>query len=106
MTGLLAPLTREQRQAIRRFAETHVEAEASTPLPADEAARIREGQKRLTRASRQVVKDARKNAGADLCACTPRDVQQGSETAKLIVQTVYDFLRMLNIITPDGSAAG
>tara|TARA_R110000824_G_scaffold395879_1_gene596955 strand:- start:380 stop:700 length:321 start_codon:yes stop_codon:yes gene_type:complete len=106
MTGLLAPLTRQQRRAIRRFAEIHVEAEAATPLPADEDARIREGQKRLTRAAREVVKDARKNAGPTLCACTPRDVQQGIETAKLITQAVYDFLRMLNIIKPDGSAAG
>jgi len=106
VTGLLAPLTRKQRQAIRRFAEAHVEAEAATPLPADEDARIREGQKRLTRAAREVVKDARKNAGPTLCACTPRDVQQGIETAKLIVQAVYDFLRMLNIIKADGSAVG
>jgi hypothetical protein len=106
MTGLLAPLTREQRQAIRRFAEIHVEAEAARPLPADEDARIREGQKRLTRAAREVVKDARKSAGPTLCACTPRDVQQGIETAKLITQAVYDFLRMLNIIKADGSAAG
>ena len=103
MSGLLAPLTREQRRAIRRSAELHIVAEAGSPLPVEEDARAREGQKRLTRAAREIVKDARQGAGPEVCVCTPRDVQQGVETARLIAQTVYDFLRMLGVIKPDGS---
>ena len=102
MPGPPGPLTRDQRQAIRKSAERHVIEEASSPLPAGDDARAREGAKRLTRAARAVVQEARQNA-APGCACSPGDVQHGIETARLIVQAVYDFLRLLGVIKPDGS---
>lgn len=73
-------------------------------MPVEKDARAREGQKRLARAAREVVKDARKSAGPDVCVCTPRDVLQGVETARLIAQTVYDLLRMLGVIGDDGGS--
>lgn len=93
-------LARADHRALAAAARAAVEAQAADALPLETRARARVGERRSRRAVSAVVDQA--TAARD-CACSPEQVRSAVETAKLLVQTVYDLLRLFGVIGPDGA---
>ena len=92
-------LNRADHRAIAAAARAAVEAQAAQALPEDPDARAREGRRRSRRAVSAVVDQARE---ARACQCSPEQVKAAVESARLLVQTVYDFLVLFGVIGANG----
>jgi len=97
--GFHGRLYRADHRALAAAARAAVVAQAATALPADPHARELEGRRRSRRAVSAVVDQSK---SAKDCQCSPEQVRTAVQTAKLLVQTVYDFLVAFGVIGPNG----
>jgi len=88
-----------EHRALAAAARLAVEGQAEEPLPEEPGARAREGIRRSRRAVSAVVEQAR---AAQPCQCAPEQVRAAIESARLLVQTVYDFLVLFGVIGSNG----
>lgn len=98
-------LTIDQRRALRVAAFAAVKAEAAAPLPSHARKRAAEGLRRRGAAVRAVMDEARESGEAPESPCNPGDMKTAIESVRLLVQAVYDVLKMFGVIGADGSIA-
>ena len=95
-------LTKGHERSIALAARVAVLELAADPLPLEEPARTREGKHRKHLAVKATVEATKAQAR---CKCSPEQVANGVQTAKLVVQAVYDLLVMFGAIRSNGKAA-
>jgi hypothetical protein len=97
-------LDRDQQRDLRLAAVVAVERQAAEALPADPTERAREGIKRKRAAVAELHKVAKEQSPA-ACRCSPEQALSALQAAKLLVQTVYDFLKLFGVIGANGAKA-
>ena len=95
-------LRKEDQRAIGLAARAAVLEQAAEPLPEDLQARASEGARRKNAAVKALIEESKKQSGA--CQCSPVDVLAGLQTAKVIIQTVWDLLKSFGVIGANGAA--
>ena len=98
----LRTLTIDEQRGLRLAAVKAVSALAASPLPEHERKRAAEGLHRKTEAVRAVMAEAKTRGGPD-SPCGPEQAKAALETARILVQAVYDFLRLFGVIGKNGA---
>ena len=97
-------LDRDQQRELRLAAVVAVERQAVEALPEDPKERAREGTRRKRAAVAELHKLA-KEKSPSACLCSPEQALSAVQAAKLLVQTVYDFLKLFGVIGANGAKA-
>ena len=97
-------LDKDQQRELRLAAVVAVERQAVKALPADPTERAREGIKRKRAAVAELHKVAKEQSPA-ACRCSPEQALSALQAAKLLVQTVYDLLKLFGVIGANGAKA-
>ena len=96
-------LTKEERRALRLAAVAAVTEQASKPLPDDAQKRAAEGLRRQGAAVRTVMDAARAKGNVPASPCDPGQMKAAIESVRLLVQAVFDFLRLFGVIDKSGA---
>jgi len=96
-------LTIDERRALRLAAVAAVTDLAAEPLPEHVRKRAAEGLRRQGAAVRRVMDEAREKGDAPDSPCDPGKMKAAIEATRLLVQAVYDFLKLFGVIGKDGA---
>ena len=95
-------LTIDERRAMRLAAVAAVTELAGEPLPEHARKRAAEGLRRQGAAVRRVMDEAREKGDAPESPCDPGKMKAAIEATRLLVQAVYDFLKLFGVIGKNG----